>query len=323
MMAHKFGAAFGLTEPYNCPGCGLKITAEHQHLPVTEAAIKAFPSSHFGQYPDRHPLLPVELWDFIPDLLHALLRSVVNLFFITVSMNLASELNANRLCTFMEESLKVSSVPVFNQGSRESTKKTLQTWTGDECWKVMSGIDTILQHVYPVDSPAYTVLKAVWDAWKDLYAVLLIDDVPKNKWNELADAVDDRATAWHKTVMAVTGTQDVTPIMHEIVCHYGDYIRLHGPLGPYSSDGLECRHQPIKQLSRYRTNKKGFNAKGIEAHNTDIVQVMRRTVAAEYLQATLPKGKGACKASSRSPEDTLSMELASMQHPLLFALGLL
>ena len=81
MMAHKFGTEFGLTEPYNCPGCGLEITSQQQHLPMTEAAIKAFPSTHFGQYPDRHPLLPVELWDFIPDLLHSLLRSVVNMFF--------------------------------------------------------------------------------------------------------------------------------------------------------------------------------------------------------------------------------------------------
>ena len=185
----------------------------------------------------------------------------------------------------------------------------------------MTGIDHILLHAYPVDSAAYTLIKAVWDAWKDLYAMLLIEDAPEVKWSALVDAVDERAAAWHKSILAVTWTQYVTPIMHEIVCHYGDFVRMHGPLGQYNSDGLECRHQPIKHLAKYRTIRKGFNAKGIHAHNTDIVQVMRRTLATEYLQAKLAKGKGARKASSHSLEDPLSMHLASLQDPVLSALG--
>lgn len=323
MMAHKFGEEFGLTEPYHCPGCGLEITAEDQHLPVTDAAIKAYPGQHYGQYPDKQPLLPIELWDFVPDLLHAQLRTVVNMFFVTISMNLPNETKARELCIFMEERIKVAAEPVFNQGSRESTKKTLQTWTGKECWRVLNGIDDILGHVYPVGSQAYAQLKGIWDAWKELHAVLLIEDVPQDKWNALADVVDNKAAMWHQAFLAVTGTQDVTPIMHEIVCHYGDYIRLHGPLGPYSSDGLEARHQPIKRLSKHRTNRRGFSAKGSEGHNTDIVQVMKRMCATEHVQAKLPKGKGAVKFTGHSLLDSLSAYIATRQTITLVQLGIM
>lgn len=323
MLAHKFGAEYGLTEPYQCPGCNAEITEENRHLPQTATAIKEFPQLHFGQYPDLHPLLPVEIWDFIPDLLHALLRTIVNLFFVTVSMNLSSEDSAKKLCSYIQEEIKVEATPVFNQGNREATVKTLQSWNGAECWKILRSIDSILNRLYPEGSGQYLQLKAVWDAWKDLYAVLLIEDVQQDKWNALADVVDNKADLWHRKFLTVTGTQDVTPIMHEIVCHFGDFIRRHGPLGPYSSEGLEARHQPIKRLAKHRTRRAGFGSKGVKASNTDIVQVMRRTCASEYLQGRLPKGKGAKKGSSHSLDDSLSSEIAAMQTPVLVQLGML
>ena len=149
----------------------------------------------------------MELWDFIPDLLHALLRSTANMFFFTVSMSLRSEAAAEELCTFMQE-YGVKTDPVFNQGSRAVTKKRLQGWNGEECWSVLKNIREILSRVYPQqDSPQHRERLNVWTAWESLYAILLIDDVlGTGKWEEclLATLVDHRATLWHNAVLTAT-----------------------------------------------------------------------------------------------------------------------
>ena len=324
MLAHKWGESFALTEPYTCPGCGSDISAGDRHLPQLPADVKEYPRLHFGQYPDRHPLLPVEVWDFIPDLLQAQLRSVINMFFATISMNIHSQHQAKELCTFMELELKVTATPVWSQGSRETTVKTLQTWNGEECRSVLRGVDRIISQIYPDQgSRGHNMVSAVWTAWKELYAVLIIEDVAEDKWDALATIVDSKAAEWHTAFLNVTDTQDVTPTMHEIVCHYGDFIRMHGPLGPYSSDGLEARHQPIKRMCSTRTNRHGFNARGVKDSNTDIVQVMRRTCAMEHVQLVAPRGKGAKKVGSTPPNDSLSAYLTSVQIPVLVELGML
>ena len=265
----------------------------------------------------------MEIWDFIPDMLHAQLRSVVNMFFCTISMNIHSQHQAKELCTFMEQELKVTATPVWSQGSRDTTVKTLQTWNGEECRSALRGVDRIISQIYPEGSRAHSMVSAVWTAWKDLYAVLLIEDVPEDKWDALAGIVDSKAVEWHTAFLNVTDTQDVTPTMHEIVCHYGDFIRMHGPLGPYSSDGMEARHQPIKRMASTRTNRQGFNAKGVKGSNTDIVQVMRRTCAMEHVQVVAPRGKGAKKVGGTPQTDPLSAYLTCVQIPVLVQLDML
>ena len=322
MLAHKWGQQWGLEEPYHCPGCGRHITAEQRHLPATSTAAANFPKRHFGQYPDRAPLLPIEHWDFIPDLLHAFLRSVANMFFITVSMSLHTQQAAVELGGWMADNLGVEADPVFNQGARSSTKKNLQSWNGEECWKVLRGIQQIINQLHPVGSAGNIKLMSVWAAWTDLYAALLIDGVPAARWEELATVVDAKAAAWHRAFLTVAGPQDVTPTMHEIVCHFGDMIRQHGPLGPYSSENVEARHVPIKKMGKHRTNRKGAGAARTSAANTDIMQVMRRTYACEWVQQVVPKGKGSAKQRNSSAQDPLSMLVAQLQAPVLLQLGI-
>ena len=321
MLNHKFGPEWELTEPYNCPGCGGHISAEDQKLPLTETRKKEWPGDHYGHYYDTLPILPVEFWDFIPDLLHTLLRQVANMYFVTVSMTLKSQADAEKLSALIEEQFKVKTDPVFNQGTRNATKKQLQTLNGEESWRVMTHIREIISQTYSPGTPQYEKLVAVWESWEELYPSLLITDVPENKWEDLAALVESKAKTWHSKFMQVTGPHDVTPFMHEITVHFGDFIRRVGPLLPYSSEGLEAAHQPLKRIGKYRTNRHGVGA--AQAHNTDIMQAMRRHTATEKIKEKVPKGKGAKKKKNTSMRDALSKRLSLLQLPVLVTLGML
>ena len=321
MMQHKYGEEWGLLEPYSCPGCGRHISAEQQHLPETEVQKKNWPRLHKGHYYDKLPILPLDFWDFIPDLLHALLRAVANMFFVTVSMNIRDEGRAKELCQIIQEELQVATDPVFNQGTRDSTVKKLQSLNGEESWRILRDISKILLQLFPEESTPYQRCKAVWDGWTDLYAVLLIDDIPEASWETLAAIIDSKAQVWHQAFLQVTGPQDVTPFMHEVVVHFGDFVRLVGPLTPFSSEGVEAKHQPIKRLGKHRTNRRGVGAAATSASNTDIMQTMRRDCASEHIKQLVPKGKGEKKKKGTDGQDPLCRTLKRLQLPVLVQLG--
>jgi len=193
MLAHKFGAEWALLEAYTCPGCNKRIEDNDQFAPEAATAMKHYPKQHFGHYHGCGPVMPIELWDFIPDLLHGMLRSVINMFFITVTMNLSSEVQARNLSDYMRETFQIAAEPYFNMDSRPSTRKNLQIWANEQCWVVMQNIDQILERVFagvPQDVAAKYSL--VWSAWFDLYAVLLIDNIQRDKWPQLATIVDTK-----------------------------------------------------------------------------------------------------------------------------------
>lgn len=321
MLAHKFGPEWGLEEPYHCPGCQHIISSNDAFAPQSAKDIRDYPSKHYGQYHGLAPLLPVEHWDFVPDLLHAMLRSVINMFFVTVTMNLTSEARAKQLSDFMEAELKVEAVPFFHQGSRASTKKNLQTWAGEECWLVMAGIEQVLRKVLEGRPTAhFDRMNAVWESWFDLYAALLLNDIAETEWEALASIVEKKATAWHANFMMVATPDDVNPTMHEIVCHFGDIIRRHGPLGPFSGEGIEARHQPIKRLCKHHTSRRGAGSTKTTANNTDILQVARRGCVTDYVKDQFPSGKGQRKKKNTCTRDKLSNRLAQLQASVLHEL---
>ena len=321
MLAHMFGPEWDLTTEYECPGCKKTISADNRHLPKSESATKDFPSQHFGQYPCLPPLLPIEFWQFVPDLLHALLRNVANMYFVTISMNTPNEEKAAEIVAWLERELHVTADAVYNQGNRDSTKKILQSWNGEDCWEVLKRIKDIVSLLHAPGTAEHDKIMGVWEAWTDLYAVLLIKDVPEEKWPELADIVDAKACTWHLKFVRLGAPSDVTPFMHEVVVHFGDFIRLVGPLGPYSSEGVEARHQPIKRTGRNHTNNRGFTAAKTGGNATDIVQTMRRDCLHSHVSNVFPNVRNAKKQTNSDDEDTLSSKLRIFQQATLLRMS--
>ena len=126
---------------------------------------------------------------------------------------------------------------------------------------------------------------------------------------------------WHRAFLLVTDAADLTPFMHEIVCHFGDFIAAHGPMGPFSSEGVEARHQPVKRIGKFRTNRRGAGSGKTSEDNTDIVQTMRRNRVSEYIQGMVPKGKAAKKRGNTDLSDRLSRSIRRNQLPTLREVG--
>ena len=123
--------------------------------------------------------------------------------------------------------------------------------------------------------------------------------------------MDSLAAIWFETLLRVSSAVDVTPTMHEIVVHLGDVYRKHGPILPYSSEGLEARHQPIKRTAAIHSNRRGAGASKTPAGATDIVQAAKRLCAADRAAHVIPL-KGA-KKKSYSKDSPLSQTLHDLQ----------
>ena len=315
MMAHMWGDEYGLSEPYQCPGCRKHITEQERHLPLTSAAQKEYPKQHAGQYANQPPLLPVEVWDAVFDVLHAILRSVVNMFFVSVTMNTPSKQKGQEIAAWMAAQLHVECEVTHSQRNATTTKKQGQSWNGQECWAVLGSIEDVLALVFDRDSRAYQTHLDMWDAFISLMAVWYVVDVHNTDHAALADVVDARAAAWLRAFLRVGSAEDITPTMHTIVCHYGDMIRRHGPLLPFSSEGLEAKHQPLKRGGKWRTNRRAAGAKGTAACSTDIMQVTKRDAFTTHIKEIVPSGKGTKKRkrTAERAKVALSEKLQSYQ----------
>ena len=149
MMSHAFGEEVGITEPYQCPACGCEISEEHRHAPATAEEARQHALAHYSHKYGAIPVMPnLDAEDAVPDCLHGFIRSVVNQFFVCISMNLHSHEDAAKLAKRMEEDFHVERAPVHSQRNREATKKDLQSWNGKECWRVLANIGLIVEDVF-------------------------------------------------------------------------------------------------------------------------------------------------------------------------------
>lgn len=162
----------------------------------------------------------------------------------------------------------------------------------------------------------------VWETFIECYAVWLVDDISATHWEALGAFMDEKAAKFHRAFLRGCNATDATPTLHDIVCHYGDVMRKHGPLLPFSSEGVEAKHQPLKRIGKNRTNRKGFNAKGVNAHATDIMQTMRRDLVTSEVMASFPAGKGARKASNKNLDNDLSRKINEVHSDLFNKLGI-
>ena len=176
-------------------------------------------------------------------------------------LNTPSEKKAQEIAAWMAATLNVECEATHSQRNAATTKKTCQSWNGHWCWALLGRIEDVLALVFERDSPAYETHLDMWEAFIDLMAVWYITDVQPTAWEVLAACVDSKGAAWLRAFLQVGSAEDVMPTMHTIVCHYGDMIRRHGPLLPYSSEGLEAKHQPLKRGGKFKTNRRAAGPK--------------------------------------------------------------
>ena len=345
-MCHAFGEEVGITEPYVCPGCEKEISAATRHKPISQEEVTQYGRQHFSHVWGKLPLTAVEPEDAVPDALHGFLRSVINMFFVGITMNLHTLAQAQQLSTMMEEQLQVDAEPIYSQRNRESTRKDLQSWNGKECWRVMANIGQIVDHTFQGRAAGnenatafqrqlqdgYEAVSKMFSSFVELMAVWMMD-VPEEDWQKVAQLMREKARQWRDAFVLASGsTTDCSPTMHSILYHYPRMYAKHGPIMRYSMQGLEAKHQPIKRAKKGHTNQKSFthlgrvNAKGyttVHAYSTDIMQVTKRMTVRDHICTKIKSGKGTRKrARSELDADPLSAVIKQLQQQYLLDLEL-
>ena len=158
----------------------------------------------------------------------------------------------------------------------------------------------------------------VWETFiETCYVVWLVGDISATHWEALGSFMDDKSARFHIAFLRGCNATDATPTLRDIVCHYGDVMRKHGPLLPFWREGVEAKHQPLKRIGKHRTNRKGFNA-----HTTDITQTMRRDLVTYEVMASFQAGKGTRKASNKSLDNAISRQINEVHCDLFNKLGI-
>ena len=343
-MAHAFGEEVGITQPYDCPGCGKQVSGDERHQPVSQEEVRQYGLEHFSHKWGVLPLTSVEPRDAVQDPLHGFLRSVVNMFFVCISMNLHSLEAAQQVSDFIEAELQTETTPVFGQRSRETTRKQVQTWNGKECWRVMSGIGRVVDLAFQGRSAeagatpaqrqleeAYQQVSLVFSSFVELMAAWMLD-VAEEHWERVAQLLREKAKRWRDAFVLASGsTVDCTPTMHSIIYHYPEMYARHDPLMKYSMQGVEAKHQPIKRAKTSHRNNKSFknvgttnNTRGVttvHTYSTDIMQVTKRMVVRDQVCNHIKSGKGTRKRSrSELNDDPLSATIKQLQQSYLLDL---
>ena len=97
-------------------------------------------------------------------------------------------------------------------------------------------------------------------------------------------------------------------------------VRRHGPLLPFSTEGLEAKHQPLKRMAKTHTNRRGAHTTTFAA-NPYILQVSRMDAYTGHVKELVPRGHGTAKEHNRDVDkDPLSAALALIQSDIMSVL---
>jgi hypothetical protein len=284
-----------------CPGCGLVITPENLAKvggkpPWGVRRGQKWEHVHLGVTYGQFCLVHIEPQDWVTDLLHVNLCQLKGLWEKLILPNVdkvlvgGDEPQAERIIAILKliglyirpAKLKKASKNV-SQGVKWQQLKS-HSFHGRDAEDTLLVIDLIIDVIYPPDSPFNNIktananLKAVFGAWRDVYAHLRDrrwedDGVGGPNRQAYADTYETLVTKYIGLwVKACQGATEGLYI-HILRVHVKSELLQYGSLVPYSVQGLEHNNSIRKRFLRYCTNKK------VDVSNqnmTRIAQVLRR-----------------------------------------------
>ena len=113
--------------------------------------------------------------------------------------------------------------------SRDSKDITYRDFTGPEKVRLFKNINI------PSTFPALHNKKELQKLWTDFFN--LIEIINQDSCNP--EDVDRKAKAWVTAFTSIYQSKDVTPYMHALAMHMGEFIQLHGSVVKFTQQGLE------------------------------------------------------------------------------------
>eukprot|EP00873_Tetraselmis_striata_P004221 jgi/Tetstr1/424485/TSEL_015013.t1 len=185
---------------------------------------------------ERSPYIKLaHILDYLVDILHLMLRVILQSFKFTVSKHCCDAAKLEQLVLRIEKQLKLKLTKNKPGQSKTSTRKIdlgMRSYQDVvKVWEVFFCLNYILTHgCYDKDPAA----------------------VPAH-----AHEVEAMGNEFLTAFPQVASQKDVTAYNHVSTVHLGQMIRRHGSLGKWCNHGLEALHQWVHFFGRHRSNKRG------------------------------------------------------------------
>lgn len=179
--------------------------------------------------------------------------------------------NYRHLSTY-EEFVTSLGIPGFSFYIGETSKKLkCRTLTGPEKLKLFSAIkiSDLLPTMPPVDTGR---IQHLWDEFLRINTIL--SKKPEEMTQLDIDSFEGQARRWGRDFVLVYHDRNITPYIHAMANHVGEFLSVHGSLIPFTQQGLE-KYNDITTKHYFRaTNHKGPQA---------FLQIMQKQNRIEHL----------------------------------------
>lgn len=255
MLSHAFGAAYGITQPYECPGCHKVVSRHCQHPPITTAEQAAYRKEHRHQQHGRPPpQLPLE--DIVACSMHGEHNILAQTWYASVQQQLWDKDITDKVTKIVNEDWKMKRFKITRNTGKKAQTKDSPHFNGPEGKIVCARRAEVLAVVAPPTHQDHQLIIALWEAQDKLFEIWRRPaPADANDWGAAGDEAQEAAESYVDLFTLLAGASDGTVTMHYAMFHWPEHIRKWGSLAGINAQGLEAGNQECKGDSKTHSNR--------------------------------------------------------------------
>lgn len=202
----------------------------------------------------------IPMHQVIPDILHMFLRIadiLINLLILELrrqdGIEKCKELDRSkaRHVTVYEDHLnKACKIPFQFYICKNTNTLKWRDLNGPEKYRLFSKVDL------PSQVPKIVTIQQIWCQFFQLINVVRADSITAEEITKF----EADGKAWLKCFLGIYQTMNVTPYMHLMTAHLPEFLRIHGPISPFTQQGLEKLNGVYTQFYFMGSNHKDTEA---------------------------------------------------------------
>ena len=149
-------------------------------------------------------------------------------------------------------------IPSFQFYIGEASKQMkCRSLTGPEKLKVFENIE--IQQLLP--TVAETTTSRIQHLWHELIELNKLICLPASQLTTLTiQSYEQRARQWGRDFIDVYHSDKVTPYIHAMMNHVGEFMRIHGSIIPFTQQGLEKHNDIVTKIYFRASSHRGIQA---------------------------------------------------------------
>ena len=261
MLAHAFGEAYGITEPYECPGCHMIISRHCQHPPISQREEQDYRARHYCQVHGRPPP-QLHLEDQVCCSMHGEHNILAQTWFATVSCNIWDKKTEDLVATIVNETWKMKKHKIVKQTGRKAITKDSPHFNGPEGKVVCERRQEVLDVVAPPGHQDRELIHALWEAQDRLFECWRAPaPADASLWQNAGDCAQQAAEHYVKLFTQLCSASDGTVTMHYAMHHWPDDIRRWGSMSGINAQGMEAANAESKGFGKNHSSRQTVKKK--------------------------------------------------------------